>query len=123
MFIRCCSVKFTVKQTILELRKNNFDFHFKAWKNKKTTGLVDGPIISNQLPQPMLLAKTPSNYQDRTVHKNEQKPINFNAGDGKRPTMVKPNEIKRTEKRKLLEKQLSENNKKMKKIKSTKLQI
>ena len=37
--------------------------------------------------------------------------------------MVKPNEIKRTEKRKLLEKQLSENNKKMKKIKSTKLQI
>ena len=62
MFIRCCSVKFMVKQTILELRKNNFDFHFKAWKNKKATGLVDGPIISNQLPQPMSLAKTPSNY-------------------------------------------------------------
>ena len=44
------------------IKKNNFDFHFKAWKNKKTTGLVDGPIISNQLPQPMSLAKTPSNY-------------------------------------------------------------
>ena len=79
-------------------KKNNFDFHFTTWKNKKTTSLVNGPKILNQLPQPManqvtckvlLLAKDPSNYKDRTVHKNEQKPID-NADDDKRPTMVEP---------------------------------
>ena len=62
-----------------------------------------------------MLAKDPSNYEDRTVHKNEQKAIDFNVDDGKRSTMVKPNEIKRIEKQKLLEKQLSENTIKMKK--------
>ena len=60
-----------------------------------------------------------SNYEDRTVHKNEQKPINFEVDNDKRPTMVKPNELKkRVEKRKQLEKQLDENTIQMKILKS-----
>ena len=34
-------------------KKNNFDFNFTTWKNKKTTGLVSGPKILNQLAQPI----------------------------------------------------------------------
>ena len=106
-------------------KKNNFDFHCATWKN----GLVGGPKILIQLSQPIgnqvtcnvsSLTKDPSNYEDKAVHKNEQKPIDFNVDDGKRPTMVKRNETKRVEKRQLLEKQLSENTIKMKKIKSNK---
>ena len=60
-----------------------------------------------------------SNYEDRTVHKNEQKPINFEVDNDKLPTMVKPNELKkRVEKRKQLEKQLDENTIQMKRLKS-----
>ena len=95
-------------------KKNNFDFHFATQKNRKTTGSI-GPKILKQLPQSVAnevnckvlsLAKDPSNYEDRTVNENEQKPVNVE--DDKRPTMVKPIDIKtRTVKRKLLEKRLN----------------
>ena len=63
------------------------------------------------------LAKDPSNYEDRTVNENKQKPINVE--NDKRPTLVKPINIKKqTEKRKLLEKRLNENTIAMKKLKS-----
>ena len=80
------------------LKKNNFDFHFQTWKKRKTTDAV-GPKILKQLPQStanqittkvLSNAKDPSNYQDRTVHKNEQKPIGFKIDDDQMPTMVKP---------------------------------
>ena len=64
------------------------------------------------------------NYQDRAVHKYEQKPIDFKTDNSERLTMVNINENvqkKRVEKRKMLEKQLSENTIKMKKIKSNKV--
>ena len=90
---------------------------------QKTTGSIS-PKILKHLPQSVAnqvncevlsLAKDPSNYADKTVHENEQKPINVE--DDKRPTMVKPIYIKkRTERRKLLEKRLNENTIAMKKI-------
>ena len=105
-------------------KKNNFDFHFTTWKNKKRGSI--GPKILKQLPQSganqvncevLSLAKDPSNYEDRTVNENKQKPINVE--NGKRPTMVKSINIKKqTEKRKLLEKRLNENTIAMKKLKS-----
>ena len=74
--------------------------------------------VANQVNCEVLsLAKDTTNYEDGTVNENEQKPINVK--DDKRPTMVKPIDIKqRTEKRKFLEKQLNENTIAMKKIKS-----
>ena len=52
--------------------------------------------VANQLTSEVLsVAKDPSNYEDRIVHQNEQKPIDFNVNDEKRPTMVKPSEIKK----------------------------
>ena len=68
--------------------------------------------------------KDPMNYQDRAVRKYEQKPIDFKTDNSERLTMVNINENvqkKRVEKRKMLEKQLSENTIKMKKLKSNKL--
>ena len=107
-------------------KKNNFDFHFATWKNRKTASTI-GPKILKQLPQSVAsqvthevlsFAKDPSNYEDRTVHKNEQKPIDFEVDNNKRPTMVKPNELKkRVEKRKQLEKRLDENTIQMKRLK------
>ena len=55
--------------------KNNFDFYFQTWKNRKTAGAI-APKILKQLPLPqanqittevLLTAKDPSNYQDREV--------------------------------------------------------
>ena len=68
--------------------------------------------------------KDPMNYQDRAVRKYEQKPIDFKTDNSERLTMVNINENvqkKRVEKRKMLEKQLSENTIKMKKLKSNKV--
>ena len=65
--------------------------------------------------------KDPMNYQVSTVHKYKQKPIDFKIDNSERPTMVNINENvqkKRVEKRKMLEKQLSENTIKMKKLKA-----
>ena len=86
------------------------------------------PALLVQLPQSVVsqvthevlqFVKDLSNYEDRTVHKNEQKPIDFEVDNDKRPTMVKPNELKkRVEKRKQLEKRLDENTIQMKRLKS-----
>ena len=68
-------------------------------------------------------AKDPANYEDQQVEKYEQVPINIMLT---RPTMVSPKATdhiaskKQAEKRKMLEKQLSENTLKMNKIKKTK---
>ena len=69
--------------------KNNFDFYFQTWKNRKTAGAI-APKILKQLPLPqanqittevLSTAKDPSNYQDREVQKNEQIPIDINMSD------------------------------------------
>ena len=74
------------------------------------------------------MAKDPSNYQDRAVQKNEQMSIDIKMSDSKlvRPMMVSVNNTanetvvkKKAEKRKMLEKQLSENTVKMNKIKKS----
>ena len=106
-------------------------FIFKLGKIEKLPAL----LVQKQLPQStanqitatfLSNTKDPSNYQDRTGHKNEQKPIDFKTDD-ERPTMVKPNvaaqKKKRVEKRKILEKQLDENTIRVQKLKSDKLQI
>ena len=109
-------------------RKTILTFIFKLGKIEKLPAL----LVQKQLPQSaanqittkfLSNTKDPSNYQDRTGHKNEQKPIDFKTDD-ERPTMVKPNvaaQKKRVEKRKILEKQLDENTIKMQKLKPNKL--
>ena len=66
-------------------KKKNFDFYFATWKNRKTNANI-GAKISKQQPQSiasqitcevLLTEKDYMNYQDRAVHKNEQKPIDF----------------------------------------------
>ena len=125
--------------------KNNFDFYFQTWKNRKTAGVI-APKILKQLPLPqanqittevLSTAKDPSNYQDREVQKNEQIPIDIKMSDDElvSPTMVNltsDNFVKNTvnenvvkqqaAKRKMLEKHLSENTRRMNKLnKSNKL--
>ena len=57
--------------------KNNFDFYFLTWKNRKTAGEI-APKILKQLPlalanktttQVLSTAKDPRNYKDRKVKK------------------------------------------------------
>ena len=81
--------------------KNNFDFYFQTWKNRKTAGAI-GPKILEQLPlaqanqlttQVLLTVKDPRNYKDRKVKKNEQMPTDIEITDDElvRPTMVSVN--------------------------------
>ena len=118
-------------------KKNNFDFYFSTWKNRKTTGPIGQKILkqlpaaqTNQITAEVLsTAKNPANYYDRDIEKNEQVPIDIKITDdikmiNERPTMVSVNNAvdenankKRVEKRKMLEKQLSENTLRMKQIK------
>ena len=76
-----------------------------------------------------MTAKDPSNYQDREVQKNEQVPIHIKMSDDEfvSPTMVSVNNTvdenavkQQAAKRKILEKQLSENTARMNKIKKIK---
>ena len=76
-----------------------------------------------------MTAKDPSNYQDRGVQKNQQVPIDIKMSDDEfvSPTMVSVNTTvdenavkQRAGKRKILEKQLSENTARMNKIKKIK---
>ena len=69
--------------------KNNFDFYFQTWKNRKTAGAI-APKILKQLPLPqanqittevLSTAKDLSNYQDREVQKNEQVSIDIKMSD------------------------------------------
>ena len=117
--------------------KNNFDFYFQTWKNRKTAGAI-APKILKQLPLPqanqittevLLTAKDLSNYQDTEVQKNEQVPIDIKMSDDEfvSPTMVSVNNTvdenavkQKAAKRKILEKQLSENTARMNKIKKIK---
>ena len=78
-----------------------------------------------------MTAKNPANYYDRDIEKKEQVPIDIKITDdikmiNERPTMVSVNNAvdenankKRVEKRKMLEKQLSENTLRMKQIRKT----
>ena len=103
MFIRCCLVKFTVKQTILEfkrktiltsiLRKTNANIGAKILKQQRQSiaSQVTCEVSSN--------VKDPMNYQDRAVHKKEQKPIDFKIENGRRPININKNvQKKRDEK-------------------------
>ena len=117
-------------------KKNNFDFYFQTWKNRKTAGAI-APKLLKQLPldqakhittEVLSTMKEPSNYQDRAVQKNEQMPIDIKSSDSElvRPTMVSVNNTtdetvvkKRAEKIKMLENQLSEYTVKMNKIKKS----
>ena len=123
--------------------KNNFDFYFQTWKSRKTAGAIAPKILKQlQLPQAnqitteiLSTAKDPSNYQDKEVQKNEQIPIDIKMSDNDEllsPTManaaienfvkntVDENVVKqRAAKRKMLEKQLSENTVTMNKIKKS----
>ena len=58
-------------------KKNNFDFYFQTWKNRKTAGAL-GPKLLKQLPLPQAnqvtcevlpTAKDPHNYKDRETQK------------------------------------------------------
>ena len=116
--------------------KNNFDFYFQIWKNRKTSAAI-APKLLKQLPfdqakhittEVLSTVKDPSNYQDRADQKNEQMPIDIKISNSElvRPTMVSVNNTtdetvvkKRAEKRKMLEKQLSKNTVKMNKIKKS----
>ena len=114
-------------------KKNNFDLYFATWENGKINNANIGAKILKQQPQSIANqvtcevlsnVKDPMNYQDRAVHKYEQKPIDFKIDNSNRPTMVNINENvqkKRVEKRKMLEKQLSKNTIKMKKLKANKV--
>ena len=116
--------------------KNKFDFYFQTWENRKTTGAI-GPTILKQLPlaqanqittEVLSTAKDSSNYKDRQIQKNEQAPIDIEITDGElvRRTMVSINNTvnenvvkQRAAKRKILEKQLSENTARMNDIKKS----
>ena len=116
--------------------KNNFDFYFQTWKNKKTVGAI-GPKSFKQLPsaqanqtttEVLSTAKDPSNYKDRETRKNEPVPIDIEITDDElvRPTMVSVNNTvnknvvkQQVAKRKMLEKQLSENTARMNNIKKS----
>ena len=77
-------------------KKNNFDFYFATWKNRKANANIGAKIlkqqpqsIANQVTCEVLSnVKDSMNYQDRAVHKNEQKPIDFKIDNSERPTMV-----------------------------------
>ena len=117
--------------------KNNFDFHFQTWKNRKTAGAI-APKNLKQLPLPqanqittevLSTAKDLSNYQDREVQKNEQVPIDIKMSDDEfvSPTIVSVNNTvdenavkQRATKNFFLGKQLSENTVRMDKIKKIK---
>ena len=57
--------------------KNNYDFYFQTWKNRKTAGVIAPKILKQlQLPQGnqvttevLSTGKDPSNYQHREVQK------------------------------------------------------
>ena len=100
--------------------KNNFDFYFQTWKNRKTAGAI-APKILKQLPLPqanqvttevLSTVKDPSNYQDEFVS-----PAMVSVNN-----TVDENAVKqRVAKRKVLEEQLSQNTARMNKIKKNQI--
>ena len=82
-------------------KKNNFDFYFQTWKNRKTAGAI-APKLLKQLPldqakhittEVLSTVKGRSNYQDSAVQKNEQMPNDIKISDSEliRATMVSVN--------------------------------
>ena len=70
-------------------KKNNFDFYFQTWKNRKAASAV-APRLLKQLPldqakhittEVLSTATDPSSYQDRAVQKNEQMSISTKIRD------------------------------------------
>ena len=140
MFIQHCLLKFIIEQIIsVSKRKTISTSIFQLGKIGKQLDQL-GKNILKQLPEAqanqittkvLSTAKNPANYYDRVIEKNEQAPIDIKITDdikmiNERPTMVSVNNAvdenankKRVEKRKMLEKQLSENTLRMKQIKKT----
>ena len=70
-------------------KKNNFDFYFQTWKNRRTASAI-APRLLKQLPldqakhvttEVLSTATDPSSYQDRAVQKNEQMSIGIKISD------------------------------------------
>ena len=140
MFIRRCLLKFIIEQIISASKRKTISTSiFQLGKIGKQLDQL-GKNILKQLPEAqanqittkvLSTAKNPANYYDRVIEKNEQAPIDIKITDdikmiNERPTMVSVNNAvdenankKRVEKRKMLEKQLSENTLRMKQIKKT----
>ena len=77
--------------------KNDFDYYFQTWKNRKTGGAIGPKILkqlsstqANQISTVLSTAKDKKYYENREVQKNEQMPINIKMNENKlvRPTMV-----------------------------------
>ena len=87
------------------------------------------PNQAKQITEVLLQPKDPKDYQNRVVHENKQAPIDFKIPNEEfQPTMVEIRTIddsvikKRPEKRKQLERQLSENTARLNKTKNQKTQ-
>ena len=112
--------------------KTNFNFYFQSLKSREQNGAIGTKILNHLAPnqakhmttEVLSQAKNPKDYQDREVPENEQHPIDFKIPDEIfQPTIVeiKTNidlSKKRAEKRKQLERQLSENTIKVNKLKT-----
>ena len=113
--------------------KTTFDFYFSTWKSRKQNGSVVARIVNQLLPSQakqitvdcLSHPKDPKDYQNRIVHENEEAQIDFKIPNEFQPTMVTVDDAliqKRNQKRKELERQLSENTEKLKKTKKQKTQ-
>ena len=99
---------------------------FNSSKNCKS--IIAKPSKTNNN-RSFIQPKDPKDYQNRVIHENEQAPIDFKIpNEGFQPTMVEIRIIddsfikKRAEKRKQLERQLSENIARLNKTKKQKTQ-
>ena len=117
--------------------KTTFDFYFQTQKSRKQNGSAAARIVNQLLPnqakqittQVLSQPKDPKDYQNRVLHENEQALIDFKIPNEEfQLIMVEIRAIdnslvkKRAEKRKQLERQLSENKAKLKKTKKQKNQ-
>ena len=113
--------------------KTTFDFYFSTSKSRKQNGSAATRILNQLSPSQakqitvdcLSQPKDPKDYQNRIAHENEQAPIHFKIPNEFRPAMVTVDDAliqKRNQKRKELERQLSENTDKLKKTKKQKTQ-
>ena len=117
--------------------KTTFDFDFQTWKFRKQNGSAAARIVNQLSPnqakqitaEVSSQPKDPNDYQNRVVQENEQVPVDFKIPNEEfQPTMVEIRTIgdsvikKRPEKRKQLERQLSENTARLNKTKKQKTQ-
>ena len=117
--------------------KTTFDFYFQTWKSRKQNGSAAARIVNQLSPnqakqittEVLSQPKDPNDCQNRVAHENEKVPIDFKIPNEEfQPTMVEIRTIddsvikKRPEKRKQLERQLSENTARLNKTKKQKTQ-